>query len=634
MATRTWGAGSVMDGNWGTATCWTGDTKPQAGDAVVFDNTDDTNCLMDEAPAALLSMDVQAGYDGNIDFNDQSFSCGDMTFDGTGTVSCGAGTITCSGNFDNKDQATWTRETSTLVMTGAGKTIISYWNKSLYSLTIDGSITLDAATGSYLSVSSGTLQINNGKSFVLSDVLRNYSDTTNLGTLTVNTNSLFRNGIANSGTVDGSGQITCDGVASVITNAGTWSVANTVGTSNTTVGAGSYGGTWTFRPETTSKTFAVGTGGGQTVTFTGDVTIDCDTAGTYTVDAATNDASVVFQGDLSLTETVGTTVWSKAATGTVTFSKGSGTQVYTDSTAAVQDLGLVFHDGAGTLQLAAGDEMECTTFDGDAGTFDPNGGTVDCSGNCDWDAGWNFIGDADALNGCIWLVGGNFTAEAQTCKATAAWYLQVTGTAVVSGVGAVAYSDASGYTEIDASAGPWTDNENNTNWDFGGVSLVVQDSECLVESDSPALTQHQILAVADSECLVESEGVVLTQHHVLSVADSACVVESEQPALTQHQVLAVGNSACVVESETVALTQHHALAVDDSACVVESETVALVQNHVLTVQGSASLVQSESPAFTQHQSLVVDGSACVVASDNVVFGTGGKSPYYYLMLAS
>lgn len=150
-------------------------------------------------------------------------------------------------------------------------------------------------------------------------------------------------------------------------------------------------------------------------------------------------------------------------------------------------------------------------------------------------------------------------------------------------------------------------------------ALAVADSECVVESESPALTQHQALAVADSECLVESEQPALTQHFALTVQDSECVVESEQPALTQHQSLAVNDSECLVESDTVTLTVAWQLAVQDSECVVESDLVALTQHHVLTVADSECLVTSEEPTLTAHDplsQLVVQNSECVVESES------------------
>jgi len=108
-----------------------------------------------------------------------------------------------------------------------------------------------------------------------------------------------------------------------------------------------------------------------------------------------------------------------------------------------------------------------TDFQLDTGdVFDPMGDTFTDINDSDWPAGSDFAVDADAMNGCSWIVGGNFTADGQDLNATASWVLTVTGTAIASGIGNVEYCDASGGTEIDASAGPWVDGENNSGWKF------------------------------------------------------------------------------------------------------------------------------------------------------------------------
>lgn len=150
----------------------------------------------------------------------------------------------------------------------------------------------------------------------------------------------------------------------------------------------------------------------------------------------------------------------------------------------------------------------------------------------------------------------------------------------------------------------------------GGATLVIQDSECIVSSESPTFARHTLLVIADSECLIESDDVSLTQHQALAVADSVCLAESDAPALTQHQCLNAQDNACTVESESPALAQHQVLSVADSVCQAESETVVLVQSQALTVADSQSVVASNSPALTQHQALAVPDSRSVVESDS------------------
>ena len=118
----------------------------------------------------------------------------------------------------------------------------------------------------------------------------------------------------------------------------------------------------------------------------------------------------------------------------------------------------------GTLTLTGPGTV--ASFAGTAGTLDPNGQTLECVGNMDWATGFVIADPADST----FEVGGNFTADAQDISgASAEWFLQVDGTAVASGNGKVAHSNANGvHTEIDASAGPWVPDEpnTNTNWNF------------------------------------------------------------------------------------------------------------------------------------------------------------------------
>lgn len=455
MPNRVWGAGSVMDGNWGTNTCWTGDVVPQAGDDVIFDNTDDTNCLMNVAPAALGSMDVQAGYDGDIDTSDEDFSCGNMTFDGAGTVDCTSSQITCSGNWDGLHQA-FTVGTSLLKMTGAAKTFSSAWNGRM-NLEISGTIS------SVANPECNNITILNGGTYTIPawTTLHVYGAmVVNIGgTLTGPANSVsnFRHG-------------------SSVTNAGTYSATATWTRDNVTIGNGTYGGTWNCENNDAGagRTLTLGLAGGETIIFTAEVVFDADTGQTYTVDLNTNDPAVEFRGDVDITETGGGTLtWSKGS-GSVTFAGAVGVQQYTDNTAAIQDLGTVYHDDNGygsILQLLS--DMECSNFFGVDGEFDVNGMQLDDHGALDWATGYLL---SDPVGGDF-VVGGNFTADAQDISgASGAWTLTVTGTAVASGAGKVKNSDASGGTEIDASAVPWEDTPpggTNTNWNFGAVGAIM-----------------------------------------------------------------------------------------------------------------------------------------------------------------
>jgi len=326
-------------------------------------------------------------------------------------------------------------------MDGTTKTIISSNSKDLHNLTVSGTVENSAST-------SFSLDVNN--------------DLVVSGTLTLSEALMVLSGSINltGGTIDGTDELVMEG--GVFTAGTIGSGVSVIMRRNVTLNAGTYGGSsWVCEAASGNRTLTLGSG---TFVFSGDITFDADVSGgTYAVDLGANNPDVEFQSSLTLDETGGggaALTWIKSS-GTVTF---GGATTYQDNTAAgPQNLGDVDIDGT-SLSLAS--NMDCDNFDGISGTLTSNSNTIDCAGNLNWTSGF-IVSD---VGGSTFLVGGNFTADGQTVNGLSTWALTVTGTAVASGSGSVANSDASGGTEIDASAGPWTDGGSNTNWDFGAVA--------------------------------------------------------------------------------------------------------------------------------------------------------------------
>jgi len=324
-----WSSAGSTDG--GDGANWSLGHVPTTGEVAYFDVTSVVTCDF-SGPISCAEINVTSGYSGNIDFNDQAISTtGDQTYDGTGEVKCGDGIITCSGNFDNRDQGTWVKEYSTLVMDGtnSNETIITTHANQLHDLTIDGTLITVSPGVAYLKF-DGTLTVNNGKQLTFShDCQAPDGDVVNDGTIDIaagqyvfiyNAGSTF----VNTGIVSGGGRVALR--YSTVTNDGTWSVANTELYRDNTIGGGTYGGSWLCRNEQTGldSTLLLGTAGGQTLIFTGDITFDQDRAapGIYTVDCATFDPNLEFQCDVTLsTSGGGTLTWSKG-TGTIFFNRG------------------------------------------------------------------------------------------------------------------------------------------------------------------------------------------------------------------------------------------------------------------------------------------------------------------------
>ncbi len=454
MAPRYW-VDDDVDGDWEGANNWSttsggagGVATPTGSDDVFFDGNGTTNCTM-TAASACLSIDFATAYSGILGNGANTVSIGTGGLDlhnSTGGLALGAGKWTCNGKWLVAfNQASFTRDSASLVeLTGTG-TVSASTNERFQKLTV-----------------SGTYTVSSGQLFTSSDVVIS-------GSLTINTSgsTFFTAGLATSlnitgGTFTGSGNIKIRGSTfTVILGGSEWDIANSIFERSITLNPGTYNGGILFSENNGSRTLTFNAG---TYTFTGPVEFDADVAaGTYTVDMDANNPTVTFEDDVTLSESLGTLTFN-AGTNAITF---SGTTVYTDSTAAIQNLGDVEVDGT-SLQLAT--EMECDDFNLTSGALDANGQTLDIAGNMNWVSGSTITDPV----GSTFIVVGNFTANAQDISgASGAWNLQVTGTAVASGVGNVAYSNAGGFTEIDASVGPWTDSNNNTNWNFGAVGLSI-----------------------------------------------------------------------------------------------------------------------------------------------------------------
>ncbi|MCP4549642.1 MAG: hypothetical protein GY835_24570 [bacterium] len=359
-----------------------------------------------------------------------------------GTFDLGDGTTwTVGGHLDNESVTTFVDGTSTMILTGTATWTTVYAN-CLYNLEIsDGAVI----------TTSGAAQVAN--SLALD------------GTLTVGSTAYLLGATTGTGTLGGgSGNVILTGASAGLNMVGGTVAVATLTVSNPSAGV-AYLGLNTYASALVKITnvgsgAAVFTFSSGAYVFAGNVEYENTTGGTLTIANDTNDPDLAYQGDV---------VWDDQVGGaSITYTRGLGDTTFSGAAAQSVDMEdqaiehTVIDKSAGTLTL--GEDYTCLAFTGTAGTLDPNGKTVTITNNAWWGSRFDFSTDADALNGCAWVIGGNFQGNAQSMRATAAWDLQVTGTAVVSGAGDVAYSDASGFTEITAYG--WTDNNNNTNWDF------------------------------------------------------------------------------------------------------------------------------------------------------------------------
>jgi hypothetical protein len=246
---------------------------------------------------------------------------------------------------------------------------------------------------------------------------------------------------------------------------------------------------------------------------------------TLTIDSFTNNPNIEFQGDVIRNQ----------ASGTITYTKGDGAMLFSGGENQAIDFGgqtteaITIAKSAGTV--TPGDDLVMQAFTGTSGTFDPNGKTITTVADCDFEFGFSFPSAADTFNGCAWVIGGDFSAFGQTMNASAAWTIDVTGVSVISGVGSVEHSDASGSTSEIVAPG-WTDGDNNTNWSFALVGdwILIPDTEqeiyaadkyrdnLLIQLQSQAASGAFPVYLAFGAAAVDGEGVVL-----MEVGDSVIV---------------------------------------------------------------------------------------------------------------
>jgi len=457
---------------------------PGTGDTATFDGNGNNACTW-TAGMTLGGLSVVAGYTATLNlatFNLTMDDGANITLAGGGTFNCGSGSHSITnGTFTFSAQTTWTTGTAAWTFNGTCSIVpkLSY----LYSVTIAASGTTTISAAQWLRVQSqitvnGTLLLNHASYGVLMD----YGG----GILVTGASSrIGGTGIFNLTDVGAGKGYTSRGANTTIDVAqfrirpiatsptlpvGTYSGLVTIQQGNSvnslmTLSTGAYVfGSLKFQTPyaTRSLTVDCATNAVTSITVNGDMTVDIDVTGPVVVTSAGRATNWTITGNVVDEVTgAGTFTWT-AGTGTMTIN-GTGAQNLDFMGQTIEPLGINKVSGDTTMSGA----VTAASFTGTStgtGTFDPNGQTITTVGNCDWAAAFDFNAAADCLNGCAWVIGGDFTCDGQTLNATAAWTLSVTGSAVASGVGSVAHSDARGGTQIDASSGPWTKDVNTFNW--------------------------------------------------------------------------------------------------------------------------------------------------------------------------
>jgi len=380
-----------VDGLFNNANNWSSSSGGAGGlgvptlqDKIVFDGGNVTNCRLNLA-MTVGEIDMQAAYTGTIDGATDDLShaiTGDVTLDGT-RFDMGDGTWTVSGNWDNVDVTTFNRNLSTLVMDGTSKNIVTGFAPTFHHITFSGTITIPNAPIASSVQFHGTCTVSGTLDIEVGRQIRTITD-----------GAVF----TGAGTVTGSGVYRA-GADTTYSFNGTYTAAELRLDESTTL---------TVAPTIDSAlvTFLVSGSGNKTLTFaagtttfTGDVIFNVNAANTNTVANNTNNPNLVFEGDVTLTETVGTLTWTKG-TGTITFSGTTVTQTITTLNKGLEDF--VMNKASGTVVIVDNTTTESLTLTAgiwDAATNDPN---FTIAGDCIMDNTQTDMGDG------TWTVSGNW----------------------------------------------------------------------------------------------------------------------------------------------------------------------------------------------------------------------------------
>ena len=478
MAPIIWNSSGDTDGNSGPN--WLGGAVPIAGDVATYDGTSVVNCAF-TANLTCDGINATAAYSGDLDLGPGDFVLGSdgLVLDHSGAFDRGSGTIgITAGPYDDLHVAgTHTNGISVVTLNGACD-LISKKQHAFYRVVIPAGATVTIPAGSsdpesenFIDI-TGTLSISSGKTMradgACDVTLNDGASVEGLGTwqfaspasghgiITKHANSTVTCGLWSiskpaSGCVFAAGTYRPTAFKVFNAGAGNWEWALSAGTYTLSA--------LELNPTGTGNLTINLASNNSTVLVEGDFTVDIDSSGDVILDASSN--AMVVQGDIIDEITGGGTFTADSQALTLTGTSEQNVDPCGGTWGAVE-----VNKASGRLNLTGA--LACDSFTHTSGIIYPNQQTVTTTGNCDWVSGASFyINGTNEMSNCSWIIGGNFTADGQSLYSASTWVLSVTGTAVASGVGDVEYCDASGGTEINASAGPWTDRENNSNWNFG-----------------------------------------------------------------------------------------------------------------------------------------------------------------------
>lgn len=409
MATRTWDNGGG-DGLWSNPTNWSSNTKPVAGDSVVFDGTSTANCTIDEDPPSLVDFSINTGYTYSAGVSGTITASGTRTITLTGNLNranvgkivFGSGsTWNIAGHFDSATTGPAARDDysgATVNLTGSGKTL------GIVSCAGAGRGTVNIAVGASYNQENGEV---GGVDF------HNYGTHSSSSELNINRNSAKLTKVYNhaGGTFSGVGTIIFTASAQWLQQDGTVSIAFGIIKPNSTTSLvpGTYGGgTFNlYRQGTGTQIFYWSNG---TYNITGNVvSVDDGFSGTSITYDNTAGATINCAG-FDLTTALGGVSWTPSyGTGRINI---TGTTTINSNGQQLDTIGV----STGTVTLGA--NLSALGIVQTGGTLAGNSKTVTLRDQDIWTGG-----SRTGVAGKTWTLNGSLYWSGITATAASAWTL-------------------------------------------------------------------------------------------------------------------------------------------------------------------------------------------------------------------
>lgn len=465
MPNNTFTDGTVS-GTWSPGGNWDQGHSPTDAETAYVDGTTDNNLTADEN-IDCLGAEFTVDYDGDFDAGDSkshAYGSAGLILAHAGGADMGSGTThTISGGpFNYADCSSYTRDTSIVVLSGAC-TIKGLNNRRLRHLTVSAGATVTGGAGTQaVEVATGdiiidgswsigeTLQVRNAATLSLG-AAANVGSAVLLYTLTAGAGITSNAGATFTGVLSW-----YHGDAASVIAAGDYASFRMYGGSTLTLSAGSYSfNEFDFNPTDVTD---------LTLDLSNDPTIVVTATWRFNVDS-TGDAVITNPGANGIT-VEGDVVDEVVGGGSVianscplTFSGGNNQSVALCA-ATWGDITITDHT-VGTVTVA--DNWIATSLTLTNGSIDFNGQTATFSGAVSLASGTGLRDPAGSAITC-----GTFEADGQAgLEASGTWYLNAATSASIANA-TVAYLDASGGAEVDA-----TDNciegPGCVNVDFGGL---------------------------------------------------------------------------------------------------------------------------------------------------------------------